>query len=605
MIQRNEGLRIALHALFMAIPNVLYVLVVAGLFFAIFGMTGVNMFKGQFYRCNGIEDPDILDLVDTKHDCLNLGGVWINSDVHFDNIFAASITLFEIATPEGWVDLMFLGVDSRGVDLEPKQDANKFHAIYFILFIIIGSFFILNLFVGVIVSTFNIEKENLGKNHLLTPTQKEWIDTRVNIVKIKPLKISKRNDRIWYKLITNKYFEIAIVVCIIWNTIVLAINWYSEPKSVDHTLDIINYVFTGIFSVEAILRILGLGLKGYFKDLWNIFDMTIIVGSYIGIIVEVLTPLSVGVQTTILRPLRILRVFRLVRRAKSLNIIFETFLITIPALVNIGSLLILFLYLYAILGVALFAEVKLQDDLNTYANFQTFPKSFLTLFRASTGEGWNYIMYDAVRQHSPLFQCIENPIYEDYVESGETVGWGNKFGQVFFMSFIVIVQLIFLNLFIAIILQGFETMNKKANMILQEEALEKYKAEWAKFDSKGTGLIECQNLRNFLINLGSPLGFDSTISKSIEKQKDFISSLDLWTYNRCKYYNFYDVLRKLTKHLILKIKLSSEKNIDLRTGQKFFIKLRNELNLENTRQAEEIEALKSLTKIEVKVDKML
>lgn len=187
-------------------------------------------------------------------------------------------------------------------------------------------------------------------------------------------------------------------------------------------MDIINYVFTGIFSVEAILRILGLGLKGYFKDLWNIFDMTIIVGSYIGIIIEALTPLSVGVQTTILRPLRILRVFRLVRRAKSLNIIFETFLITIPALVNIGSLLILFLYLYAILGVALFAEVKLQDDLNTYANFQTFPMSFLTLFRASTGEGWNYIMYDAVRQHSPLFQCIENPSYEDYVESGETVG---------------------------------------------------------------------------------------------------------------------------------------------------------------------------------------
>jgi len=95
---------------------------------------------------------------------------------------------------------------------------------------------------------------------------------------------------------------------------------------------------------------------------------------------------------------------RLVKRAKSLNIIFETFLITIPALANIGSLLLLFLYLYAVIGVSLFAEVKLQDDLNRHANFESFTKSFLTLFRASTGEGWNNIMHDLSRENGPLFQ---------------------------------------------------------------------------------------------------------------------------------------------------------------------------------------------------------
>lgn len=68
VIQRNEGLKVAVQALFMAIPNILYVSVIACLFFAIFGMTGVNMFKGKFYSCSGIDDSSILDLVNDKYD---------------------------------------------------------------------------------------------------------------------------------------------------------------------------------------------------------------------------------------------------------------------------------------------------------------------------------------------------------------------------------------------------------------------------------------------------------------------------------------------------------------------------------------------------------
>lgn len=605
VIQRNEGLKIAVHALFMAIPNIMYVSIVAGLFFAIFGMTGVNIFKGQFYSCKGIEDANLLSTVSTKHDCIDKGGVWMNFDSNFDNIFIASTTLFEMSTTEGWVDVMFLGVDSRGVDLEPKKNTNRAYTIYFVMFIIIGSFFMLNLFVGVVISTFNLEKENLGKNYLLTATQKEWIDTRMNIVKMKPLKTSDYKDRLCFKIIDNKYFEFFILGCIILNTIALGLNWYQRPDIIDYALEVINYVFTGIFTMEALMRILGLGFKRYFKDGWNIFDIIIILGSYIGILIEAFTTLSVGVQTTILRAFRISRILRLVRRAKSLNIIFETFLITIPALANIGGLLILFLYLYAIIGVSLFAEVKLQNDLNSHSNFQSFTSSFITLFRSSTGENWNSIMHDITRDKSPLFDCIENPSYEDYVKHGETVGCGNYFGQAFFMSFILIVQLIFLNLFIAIILQGFDFMNKKANMILKDEVLLDYKVQWAKFDPKGTGFMECRNLNTFLTKIGGPLGFDSVTIAHQERQKDFITSLDLCTYSRCKYYNFYDILRKLAKNLILKIKLENEKNIDLKTGQKFFIKLRSELDFENTQRAEEIEAIKGLTKIEVKVDRIL
>ena len=129
-----------------------------------------------------------------------------------------------MSTTEGWVSVMNLGIDSQGIDLQPKTNSNRLNSIYFIFFIIIGSFFILNFFVGVVISTFNVEKENLGKNYLLTPTQKEWISARSNIVKMKPLKTSSYRKKPLYRFVINKYFEIFIFVCIILNTIVLALN---------------------------------------------------------------------------------------------------------------------------------------------------------------------------------------------------------------------------------------------------------------------------------------------------------------------------------------------------------------------------------------------
>lgn len=110
-------------------------------------------------------------------------------------------------------------------------------------------------------------------------------------------------------------------------------------------------------------------------------------------------------------------------------------------------------------------------------------------------------------------------------------------------------------------------MNKKANMILKDEQLIDYKVQWAKFDPKGTGFMECKHMKTFLTKIGNPLGFDSITIANPERQKDFISSLDLNTFNRCQYYNFHDTLRKLAKNLILKIKLENEKNIDLKTGK--------------------------------------
>ena len=123
-----------------------------------------------------VHHPSIIALFDkiiiTKNDCLNDGGEWVNSDQHFDNVIDAVSTLFQMATTEGWVEVMHMAVDSEGIDLQPIVENNIYQSLFCIFFIIVGDFFVLNLFVGVVVSTFNREKELLGKNFLLTEKQK-------------------------------------------------------------------------------------------------------------------------------------------------------------------------------------------------------------------------------------------------------------------------------------------------------------------------------------------------------------------------------------------------------------------------------------------------
>jgi hypothetical protein len=179
-------------------------------------------------------------------------------------------------------------------------------------------------------------------------------------------------------------------------------------KTLFLTLDILNLVFAGIFTFEAMLKLIAYG-KYYFDDGWNNFDFFIVCGTFGGIALSTFTSVSVGPSTTVIRAFRIGRVFRLVKRAKSLKLIFTTFIVTIPSLANIGGLLIMLIYLYSILGVFMFAPLKLQGSINVHANFQSFEVAFLTLVRISTGESWNTLMHDSVRENSILFECISDP----------------------------------------------------------------------------------------------------------------------------------------------------------------------------------------------------
>lgn len=160
------------------------------------------------------------------------------------------------------------------------------------------------------------------------------------------------------------------MVCILLNTIVLAMSWYGESATVTKFTTLANFVFMGIFTIEAFIKIVAMK-SSYFKDSWNIFDFVVVVFTPIVIVISLFPQLGIDAkkQATLLRVLRMLRILRIVKKAEKLQIIFETILEAIPAMGSLGVLLLLFLFLFSIIGMQLFSFVTLQSDLDVHANF--------------------------------------------------------------------------------------------------------------------------------------------------------------------------------------------------------------------------------------------
>jgi len=153
------------------------VIMITFLFFLIFGIVGVNYLKGRYYSCL----PN--SQVDGLFECLNSGSTWKNYPANFDDANNAVLTLFSMANVVGWAEIMYRGMASRGPDLQPSPNSQPQVALFYVFFMVVGCFFMINMFVGVVISTYNREKENLGKLFLLTNEQKKWLEAKMLVIR--------------------------------------------------------------------------------------------------------------------------------------------------------------------------------------------------------------------------------------------------------------------------------------------------------------------------------------------------------------------------------------------------------------------------------------
>ncbi|XP_069361349.1 sodium channel protein 60E isoform X4 [Maniola hyperantus] len=506
-ISRWQGMRIVVNALMYAIPSIFNVLLVCLVFWLIFSIMGVQFFGGKFFKCvneEGVLLP--LEVVNDKWECYYNNFSWINSKISFDHVGIAYLALFQVATFEGWMEVMADAVDARGVDLQPSREANLYAYIYFVIFIVCGSFFTLNLFIGVIIDNFNMLKKKYEGGVLemfLTESQKHYYTAMKKLGRKKPQKVIKRPRNqflaMFYDLSNSRRFEIAIFVLIFLNMLTMGIEHYDQPHSVFFVLEVSNAFFTTVFGLEAIVKIVGLRYH-YFTVPWNVFDFLLVLASILGILMEDIM-IDLPISPTLLRVVRVFRIgriLRLIKAAKGIRKLLFALVVSLPALFNIGALLALITFIYAIIGMSVFGHVKEQGALDDIVNFQTFGRSMQLLFRLMTSAGWNDVLESLM---------IQPPDCElgDHGHSNGNCG-SPLLAITYFTSFIIISYMIVINMYIAIILENFNQAHQEEEIGIVEDDLEMFYIRWSKYDPHATQFISFAQLSDFIASLDPPLG---------------------------------------------------------------------------------------------------
>ena len=158
----KNSLKTVVNSLIYSIPAIFNVFIVCMIFWLIFSIIGVTLFKGLFYKCvsssTGVKDTTVKN----KAECLaKIGVQWQNSKINFDNVAAGFLALFQVATFQGWIEIMQDAVDITNIDEQPSARSSEWVYIYFIGFILIGSHFILRLIIAVIIDNFNLLKKQV------------------------------------------------------------------------------------------------------------------------------------------------------------------------------------------------------------------------------------------------------------------------------------------------------------------------------------------------------------------------------------------------------------------------------------------------------------
>uniref|UniRef100_A0A3Q3ESQ8 Voltage-dependent L-type calcium channel subunit alpha n=1 Tax=Kryptolebias marmoratus TaxID=37003 RepID=A0A3Q3ESQ8_KRYMA len=489
-INRAKGLKHVVQCVFVAIRTIGNIMIVTTLLQFMFACIGVQLFKGKFYRCTD-------EAKSTPEQCKDLRGV---QGRRRDSSDGQRADLAEHVQTET--------IDANGENSGPIYNYRVEISIFFIVYIIIIAFFMMNIFVGFVIITFREQGEQEYKNCELDKNQRQCVEYAL---KAQPLKLYIPKNPVQYKfwsIINSTGFEYVMFVLILLNTVTLAVQHYEQSKTFSDVMDILNMVFTGLFTVEMLLKLLALRLRHYFVDAWNSFDALIVVGSVVDIhLMEVFSSFgfqsgedSSRVSITFFRLFRVMRLVKLLNKGEGIRTLLWTFIKSLQALPYVALLIAMIFFIYAVIGMQTFGKIAMQDNtqINRNNNFQTFPQAVLLLFRCATGEAWQEIMLASL----PGKRCDPESDYEP----GEEFSCGSNFAIVYFISFFMLCAFLIINLFVAVIMDNFDYLTRDWS-ILGPHHLDEFKRIWSEYDPEAKGRIKHLDVVALLRRIQPPLGF--------------------------------------------------------------------------------------------------
>ncbi|XP_067209243.1 muscle calcium channel subunit alpha-1 isoform X2 [Linepithema humile] len=510
-INRAKGLKYVVKCVIVAIKTIGNIMLVTYLLQFMFAVIGVQLFKGKFFYCTDASKMTQNACQGTYLEFEN-GNIdrpivkqreWLQWRFHFDDVAKAMLTLFTVSTFEGWPSLLEWSIDSNEEDHGPIHNFRPIVAAYYIIYIIIIAFFMVNIFVGFVIVTFQNEGEQEYKNCELDKNQRNCIEFAL---KAKPVRRYIPKHRIQYKVwwfVTSQPFEYTIFTLIMINTVTLAMKFYRQPEIYTSALDVLNMIFTAVFALEFVFKLAAFRFKNYFGDAWNVFDFIIVLGSFIDIVYSEVNPgQSTIISINFFRLFRVMRLVKLLSRGEGIRTLLWTFIKSFQALPYVALLIIMLFFIYAVIGMQVFGKIAIDDDtsINRNNNFQSFPQAVLVLFRSATGEAWQEIMM-ACSSNPGIVKCDSNSD-----EINNPVGCGSDIAFPYFISFYVLCSFLIINLFVAVIMDNFDYLTRDWS-ILGPHHLDEFIRLWSEYDPDAKGRIKHLDVVTLLRKISPPLGF--------------------------------------------------------------------------------------------------
>eukprot|EP01052_Picozoa_sp_SAG31_P020104 SAG31_NODE_1496_length_8102_cov_4.478321_3_plen_1476_part_00 len=481
---RSERMQTILQAFVVALPGAGAVFVLVVLFLLVFAIVSVELFSGRLMRC--CDCADVLTpiyyalngtMIENKDECLAQNLLdemeanvtkycWDNPAYNFDNTGAAFQSLFKVTTTHGWVDIMEAVVDSREGDLQPMRDSFWQAEIFFIGFHVIVTFFMLNIFIGVMASSFS----EASRTNLYTTAEKRWVRVLHMLDDFSPKeggaqRVWTEDDAFWEirrgakDLIDLPLFERIITVVVGINVLVLLADHYPESAEWAMFVAVINTICLLIFTAEMLIKIVGWGPVRYLSDGMAQLDIIVVFGSWCSLAFSVRSGLEV------LRVFRTARILLILAHFDGLMALYSTIVRCVPAAFNVMMVSLILFFIYAVVGMSLFGDIEHKNCSftcpgrhNDADNFSNFWHAMMLLFQWATG------------------QCEYN-LMHDLANDTE---WGPGLVFAYFATFKFASDYVCINLIVGIILDTFDNTYSTEKMPFTIDDLWWFREEWAK-----------------------------------------------------------------------------------------------------------------------------
>jgi hypothetical protein len=542
MINRFTELRLVVKCLIDSIPAIANMLMIGSFVFFVYAVIGLNLFHGHLGTCS-------LNQFIYSSDCRLNNGTWKASNVNFDNISSSMLTVFEMATTSNWYEVMYNVVEKT----------NRYSSIYFVSFMLIGAIFVMNLSVTVIVDNFVTLNEAEEGITMISEEQKEWVKAMKYFLKYKPVPCYKTRNfskfrKICFNIVNHSNFNKIINIMILINVLIMCMRYDRDGIFLEDIQSYISYFFSSLFTLELIMKLV-VYRKLYFIDVWNKFDFIVVIISNCSVILSIVR-YYIGdfgensFLTVMIRIVRILRVFRLLKINEFVKNYFYTLLFLFPSLINIGSLVLVILTVYSILGMNLFGTVKFGDIINSNNNFKDFLNSMIFLIRTTTGDSWNDSMHELATNQP---NCRDQSYQELILEGPQ--GCGSPYAYFYFVSFMITNSMVIMNLFIAVVVESLIRDTEKYDAVDAEE-IKAFFELWGKYDPEVRYVIDPQEFVLLMMELPSPLGINGDKIFEKELSQKFLHGNIHVSYDNNYYADDKQCIKILTK---LKIEARNEK----------------------------------------------